>query len=110
MMCRERGWQPPPDRPIRAEDRRPQERSPEEVQGGGFGGRSEGARRPAAAKALAAPAKAMESQRASTPKGRPRRRLRGSRNFLKGGGAGPWAADGLTVAVHQEKTVEEEGT
>ena len=61
-------------------------------------------------KALAAPAKAIESRRASKPEDHPRRRLIGSRNFLKGGGAGPWAADGLTVAAHQEKAVEEEGT
>ena len=62
------------------------------------------------AKALAALAKAMESRRAITPEGRPRRRLRGSRNFMKGGGAGPWAADGLTVVAHQAKAVKEEGT
>ena len=39
-------------------------------------------------KALAAPAKAIESRRASKPEDHPRRRLIGSRNFLKGGGAG----------------------
>ena len=62
------------------------------------------------AKARAAPAKATKSQRVGTGEGRLGQRPQESRDFLKDGGAGPWAADGLTVAAHQEKAVEEEGT
>ena len=80
------------------------------VRSGGSGGQSEGAQRPEAAMALVASVKATESHRVSMPEGRPRRRLRGWRNFLKGGGARPWAVDGLTVVAHQEMAVEEEGT
>ena len=60
------------------------------------------------AKARAAPAEATESQHVGTGECHPRQRSRESRDFLKDGGAGPWAADGLTVAAHQEKTIEEE--
>ena len=60
-----------------------------------------------AAKARAALVEAMESRRAGTGEGRPRRRLRESRDFLKGGGAGLWAADGLTVVAHRAEAVEE---
>ena len=62
------------------------------------------------AKARTARAEATESRRTGTGEGRPRRRPQESRDFLKDGGAGPWAADGLTVAAHQAKAVEEEGT
>ena len=110
MMCRERRRQPPPDWLTGAEDQRLRRRGPEEVRGGGSGDQTEGARRPSVAKALAASTKATESRRANTGEGRPRRRLKGSRNFLKDGSAGPWTADGLTVAAHQEKAVGEEGT
>ena len=74
-----------------------------------IGGHGKAARRRSEAEALVAPTKATESQRPSMGEGLPRRRLRGSRNFLKGGDAGPWATDGLTVVAHQEKAVEEEG-
>ena len=62
------------------------------------------------AKVRAAPAEATESRRVGAGEGRPGRRPQESRDFLKDGGAGPWAADGLTVAAHQAKAVEEEGT
>ena len=77
---------------------------------GGSGNRGEGAQMQPTAKARVAPAVVTESRRASTGEGRPGRRPRESRDFLKDGGAGPWAADGLTVAAHQAKAVEEEGT
>ena len=62
------------------------------------------------AKARVAPVEATESRRAGTGEGRPRRRPHESRDFLKDGGAGQWATDGLTVAAHQAKVVEEKGT
>jgi len=62
------------------------------------------------AKAQVAPTEATESRCAGMGEGRPRRRPRESRDFLKDDGARPWAVDGLTVVFHQAKAVEEEGT
>ena len=61
-------------------------------------------------KARAAPEEGTESRCVGTGKGRPRRRPRESRDFLKDGSVEPWATDKLSVAAHQTKAVEGDGT
>ena len=77
-----------------------QRRHPNAVRGGGSDDQSEGARMQPTTKAWAAPVKATESRRVGTGEGLLGQRPQELRDFLKNGGAGPWAADGLTVAAH----------
>ena len=77
---------------------------------GGSSDRGKRAQMQPTAMARAAPTEATKSQRVGTGEGHPERRPQESRDFLKDGGVGPWATDGLMVAAHQAKAVEEEGT
>ena len=77
---------------------------------GGSGDQGKGAQMQPMANARAAPMEATESRCVGTGEGCPGRWPRESRDFLKDDSVMPWAADGLTVAAHEAKAVEEEGT
>ena len=50
------------------------------------------------------------SRREGSGEGHSGRRFQEPGAFSQGGGAGPWATNGLTIAAHQAKAVGKEGT